>query len=108
VRPPAEVAASRQGQRRVLRHPLRGRRRREAETLRPAPTAVAESSPGREQAERKRDDLAARLAALEEARESPQTAAEEPGGVEDASITSPAPQEAAESRSWWRRWFGFE
>ncbi len=49
----------------------------------------------REGAERERDELAARLAALEEARESPQTASEEA-------------QETAESRSWWRRWFGFE
>src|SRR5829696_6774895 len=50
----------------------------------------------REQAERERDDLAARLAALEEARESPQTAAEDAGGVED-----PFAEEERPERSWW-------
>ena len=52
----------------------------------------------REQAERERDDLlAARLATLEEARESPTENAEEPEGA----------WEAPERRSWWRRFFGF-
>jgi hypothetical protein len=50
----------------------------------------------REQAERERDDLAARLATLEEARESPTENAEEPEGA----------REAPERRSWWRRFFG--
>jgi hypothetical protein len=66
----------------------------------------------REQAERERDELAGELAALQEARDAqardaPQAVAEEPEGV-DTPISSPAPQEAAESRSWWRRFFGFE
>jgi hypothetical protein len=39
-------------------------------------------------------------------RDTAETVAEEPQGA-DAPITSAAPQEAAESRSWWRRWFGF-
>jgi hypothetical protein len=57
----------------------------------------------REEAERERDELAARLAALEEARESPQTDAEEAEGQED-----PFAEEDRPERSWWRRWFGFE
>ena len=57
----------------------------------------------REQAERERDELAAELAALQEPRESPQTTAEDAGGVED-----PFAEEARPERSWWRRWFGFE
>jgi hypothetical protein len=61
----------------------------------------------REQAERERDELAARLAALEEARGAPQTAAEDAEGPEERPFTEEA-QEAAERRSWWRRWFGFE
>jgi len=61
----------------------------------------------REQAERERDELAARLAALEEARGAPQTAAEDAEGPEERPFTEEA-QEAAECRSWWRRWFGFE
>jgi excisionase family DNA binding protein len=61
----------------------------------------------REQAERERDDLAARLAALEEARESPIEPAEEPEGARERPFTEEA-QEAPERRSWWRRFFGFE
>jgi hypothetical protein len=61
----------------------------------------------REQAERERDELAARLAALEEPRESRETPAEEAEGT-DSPSTSAAPQEGSEPRSWWRRWFGFE
>ena len=61
----------------------------------------------REQAERERDELAARLAALEEARGAPQTAAEDAEGPEERPFTEEA-QEAAERHSWWRRWFGFE
>jgi hypothetical protein len=60
----------------------------------------------REGAERERDDLAARLAALEEARETPTEPAEEPEGAEPRPADEGA-QEAAEPRSWWRRWFGF-
>ncbi len=52
----------------------------------------------REQAERERDELAARLAALE----APQTAAEDAGGMEHHPDTEEA-QEAPEGRSWWRR-----
>ena len=61
----------------------------------------------REQAERERDDLAARLAALQEPPDGPQTAAEEPEGVRERPFTEEA-QEGSERRSWWRRWFGFE
>ncbi len=61
----------------------------------------------REQAERERDELAAELAALQEARDAPQTTAEGAVGVEERSFTEEA-QEAAQPRSWWRRWFGFE
>ncbi len=59
----------------------------------------------REQAERERDRLAEELSALREAREAPQTDAEEPEGAEPLPATEAA-QEAVERRSWWRRWFG--
>ena len=59
----------------------------------------------REQAERERDELAARMAALEAPPEAPQTAAEDAGGVEPRPATEEA-QEDAQPRSWWRRWFG--
>lgn len=59
----------------------------------------------REQAERERDDLAARLAALEEARESARTGAEEPEGVGERPFTEEV-HGAPERRSWWRRMFG--
>jgi hypothetical protein len=61
----------------------------------------------RERAERERDELAARLAALEGARRgSPQTLAEVPGKAETPPADTGA-QEAAERRSsWWRRWLG--
>jgi hypothetical protein len=59
----------------------------------------------REQAERERDELAARLASLEEAREAPEGVAEDAGGSESHSATEAA-QEAPEPRLWWRRWFG--
>ncbi len=61
----------------------------------------------REQAERERDELAARLASLEEAREAPQTAAEDPDGYGPGPATEGA-QEGSEKRrsSWWRRMFG--
>jgi hypothetical protein len=58
----------------------------------------------REQAERERDRLAEELAALQEARYAPQTAAEEPEGT-DTPSTSGAPQEASERRSWLHRFF---
>ena len=41
------------------------------------------------------------LTAAQEPRESPHTAAEDAGGVED-----PFAEEARPERSWWRRWFG--
>jgi len=62
----------------------------------------------REQAERERDELAARLEALTETPEAPETAAE---GTERAETPADAAgsQEATERRtSWWRRFFGFE
>ena len=59
----------------------------------------------REQAERERDRLAEELAALREARESAQTAAEDTEGHEERPFTEEA-QEGSERRSWWRRWFG--
>ncbi len=43
------------------------------------------------------------LEAAQEPRESPHTAAEDAGGVED-----PFAEEVRPERSWWRRWFGFE
>jgi excisionase family DNA binding protein len=61
----------------------------------------------REQAERERDELATRLAALEEARETPTEPAEEPEGSEPRPATEGV-QEPTQPRSWWRRWFGFE
>ena len=61
----------------------------------------------REGAERERDELAAKLAVLEEARESPQTAAEDAGGVE-RPFTEEAQEGSERSSSWWRRWFGFD
>ena len=71
----------------------------------------------REESRRKDHLLAAALErvpqleapASPESREAPQTAAEEPEGMDNPTTTIPAPQEeAAERRSWWRRWFGFE
>jgi hypothetical protein len=56
----------------------------------------------REQAERERDRLAEELAALREARESAQTAAEDAEGHEERPFTEEA-QEGSERRSWWRR-----
>jgi DNA-binding transcriptional MerR regulator len=64
---------------------------------------LEEESRRREQAERERDELAARLASLEESREAPQTFAEGAEGQED-----PFAEEDRPERSWWRRWFGFE
>lgn len=55
----------------------------------------------REQAERERDEMAARIAELEgasEPPEEPETVTEEPEGVEVAL--------GEERRSWWQRWFG--
>jgi hypothetical protein len=60
----------------------------------------------REGAESERDELAAKLAALEEPREPPRTTAEEPEGTRERPFTEVA-QEAAQPRSWWRRFFGF-
>jgi hypothetical protein len=64
---------------------------------------LKEESRRREQAERERDELAARLAALE----SPKEPADAPEGSEHRPDAE-GPQEAPEPRSWWRRWFGFE
>ena len=61
----------------------------------------------REQAERERDELAAELAALQEARDAPQTTAEDAEGPRERPFTEEA-QEGTQPRSWWRRWFGFE
>jgi hypothetical protein len=59
----------------------------------------------REQAERERDELAARLEALTEKRDASETASEGTDKVE----APPEQQEPAERRtSWWRRFFGFE
>ena len=59
----------------------------------------------REEAEQEREDLRRELQAVREARESSQTADEEPHSVEPRSATGEA-QEGAERRPWWRRWFG--
>jgi hypothetical protein len=40
-------------------------------------------------------------------RDAPETVAEDAGGSESHPATE-GPHEAAEPRSWWRRWFGFE
>ncbi len=65
----------------------------------------------REQAERERDELAARLEALTETPQDPETASEDPEGTDtpQASGGPHAPPEAPQDRrSWWRRFFGFE
>ena len=66
----------------------------------------------REQAEQERDKLIAELEALREARESPETDAEEPysthappGGYGTSSREA---EESLHPRSWWRRFFGLE
>ena len=59
----------------------------------------------REQAERERDELAARLEALTETPGGPETAAEEPERAETPADPGGS-QEATERRSWWRRVFG--
>ncbi len=59
----------------------------------------------REQAERERDELAARLEALTGARDATETAAGEPERAEPRPATGGA-QEGTERRSWLRRWFG--
>ncbi len=61
----------------------------------------------REQAERERDELAARLEALTEPSQAPETAAEEPERASPHDRPEGS-QEATERRSWWRRFFGFE
>jgi hypothetical protein len=63
---------------------------------------LAEERRRREEAERDREDLRRELAAIRETRESPETASE---GAPNR--TGPPPAETpAESRPWWRRWFG--
>jgi chromosome segregation ATPase len=66
---------------------------------------MAEEQRRREEAERERDDLRQELYALREARESSQTAGEEPERAEPLSATGEA-QEPAQRRPWWRRVFG--
>jgi hypothetical protein len=61
----------------------------------------------REQAERERDELAARLDALTETPLGPETPAEGTEGVVTPADTGGA-QESVQRRSWWRRFFGFE
>ncbi len=64
----------------------------------------------REQAERERDELAARLQALAEAREEPhgpETDAETSEGV-DAPTGQVDRETGVQRRSWWRKFFGFE
>jgi hypothetical protein len=61
----------------------------------------------REGAERERDELAARLAALQEPSRVPETAASVPGGSEEPRPATEEAQEGSERRSsWWQRWFG--
>jgi hypothetical protein len=65
----------------------------------------------REEAERERDELAAKLASLKEHRGSSQTVAAEEEGAEFHSDTGEAREGEGETvgpRSWWRRFFGFE
>ncbi len=67
----------------------------------------------REQAERERDELAARLQALAETREEPhglETATEGEAGTSapPERETSSSQGAAPERASWWRRVFGFE
>jgi hypothetical protein len=58
----------------------------------------------KEQAERERDELAAELEALREARDTPETASE---GTDRGEIP-PEPQEPVQRRSWLHRFFGFD
>jgi hypothetical protein len=84
----------------------------------------------REQAEREREELRLRLEAALEARESPETASEEPYSTHppkpmtpaqrlserveeamdrgDVPAGGPGPQHPVERPSWWRKFFGFE
>jgi hypothetical protein len=59
----------------------------------------------REQAERERDELAAKLRELQEPRESPEASSETPWTSEPRSTTE-GPQEPTSPRPWWRRMFG--
>ncbi len=61
----------------------------------------------REQAERERDEMAARLEALTEKPQAPETATEGTERVEPQDRPEGS-QEATERRSWWRRWLGGE
>ncbi len=74
------------------------------EARRRAEEELAEERRRREEAEREREDLRRELAALQEARESP----EGPGPTETPAAAPGAAQagtEARERRSWWRRMF---
>jgi hypothetical protein len=59
----------------------------------------------REQAERERDELAARLEALQETRDATEKTTEDVSGT---STPSPDAEELRGRSSWWRRFFGFE
>ena len=63
----------------------------------------AEERRRREEAERERDELAARLEAIQEARDDPEIASEGEVGTETPASGTEEPR-----RSWWRRFFGFE
>jgi hypothetical protein len=58
----------------------------------------------REEAERERDELRLRLETPPKPRDAPETAAEGP----NRGDVRPEQQEPIQSRSWWRRFFGFE
>ena len=79
----------------------RARREMAESTLR---EGMAEEQRRREEAERERDDLRRELFPPGEARESPQTAGEEPARAEPRPDRVEA-QEGAQ-RPWWRRMFG--
>ncbi len=59
----------------------------------------------REEAERRAEELARRLAETRDVSEMPPESTE---GVEEPSDQGEGPQASVEGRSWWRRWFGFE
>jgi chromosome segregation ATPase len=66
---------------------------------------MAEEQRRREEAERERDDLRRELYALTEPRESPETAEEQQGRVQQPHPDAPGAPEAVQ-RPWWRRLFG--
>ncbi len=60
-----------------------------------------------DRAERRLEELEARLSAPAEGSEPRERAADAPGGAEDHREHRGGPEEDVQ-RSWWRRWFGFE